>query len=75
LAEGDIRVQRWIGDTALVVERELFGQKPLNEIHGSTVGEHLAEQISRLSEGLIPIQERCQRMMNRSLSPLRGADA
>ena len=67
-----IRTQRWIGDTALVVERELFGQAPLNEFHGSTVGDRLAEQITRLSEGLIPLQERCQRMIHRSLAPLRN---
>jgi len=66
-----LRVQGWIGNSALVVERQLFGQDPLNEFHGSTVGDRLAEQITRLSEGLIPLQERCQRMMNRSLAPLR----
>jgi hypothetical protein len=68
-----IRAQRWIGDTALVVERELFGQSPLNEIHGSATGDRLVEQITRLSEGLIPLQERCQRMMSRSLAPLRNS--
>lgn len=68
-----IRLQGWIGDTALVVERQLFGQEPLNEIHGPSIGDRLAEQITRLSEGLIPLQERCQRMMARSLDPLRKA--
>jgi hypothetical protein len=66
-----IRVQGWIGNSALVVEGELFGQAALNEIHGAMLGERLAEQINRLTGGLIPIQERCQRMMNRSLAPLR----
>jgi hypothetical protein len=68
-----IRAQRWIGDTALVVERELFGQAPLNEFQGATVGDRLTEQITRLAEGLIPLQERCQRMLNRSLAPLRSS--
>jgi hypothetical protein len=66
-----MRVQGWIGNSSLVVEGELFGQAPLNEIHGAIVGDRLAEQITRLAEGLIPIQERCQRMLNRSLAPLR----
>ena len=29
-----LRVQGWIGNLCLVVERELFGQAPLNELHG-----------------------------------------
>jgi len=66
-----LRVQGWVGNSALVVERELFGQDSLNEFNGSTVGDRLAEQITRPPEGLIPLQERCQRMMNRSLAPLR----
>ena len=38
-----LRVQGWIGSLCLTVERELFGQAPLNEIHGPTVGSRLAE--------------------------------
>ncbi len=64
-----IRTQRWIGDLSLVVERELFGQEPLNEIHGPQVGERLEEQLRRLAEVLLPLQERAARMM------LRGLDA
>lgn len=40
-----LRLQAWIGNIALVVERDLFGQAPLDEIHGMTVGqkfEHLS---------------------------------
>ena len=36
-----LRVQGWIGDLCLVVERELFGQEPLNQFHGPTVGAKL----------------------------------
>jgi hypothetical protein len=32
-----LRVQGWIGSLCLTVERELFGQAPLSEIHGATV--------------------------------------
>ena len=63
------RTQRWIGDLSLVVERELFGQEPLNLIHGPRVGERLEGQLRRLAEVLLPLQERAARMM------LRGLDA
>jgi hypothetical protein len=36
-----LRVQGWIGNLCLVVERDLFGQAPLNELHGHTVGKQL----------------------------------
>jgi hypothetical protein len=63
-----LRVQRWIGSLCLVVERELFGQAPLNELHGPTVGDQLELQISRLEEKLMPLLDRSHRMMTRSLA-------
>jgi hypothetical protein len=45
-----LRTQHWIGDLSLVVERELFGQEPLNQIHGPMVGARLSEEIRRLAE-------------------------
>ena len=65
-----LRTQRWIGDLSLVVERELFGQAPLNEIHGPEVGERLEEQLRRLAEVMMPLQERAARMMMRSLETI-----
>jgi hypothetical protein len=65
-----LRAQHWIGDLSLVVERELFGQEPLNEIHGPTGGSRLSEEIRRLAEVLLPLQERAQRMMLRGLDRL-----
>ncbi len=62
-----LRTQRWIGNLSLVVERELFGQEPLNEIHGDKVGDRLEEQLRRLAEVLLPLQDRAGRMMTRSL--------
>ena len=62
-----LRTQRWIGDLCLVVERELFGQEPLNEIHGDKVGDRLEEQLRRLAEVMLPLQDRAARMMMRSL--------
>jgi hypothetical protein len=63
-----LRIQRWIGSLCLTVERKLFGQAPLSEIHGVTVGERLAEEIARLEDVLIPLLDRCHRMMARSVA-------
>jgi hypothetical protein len=65
-----IRVQGWIGNLSLVFERELFGQEPLNEIHGPQVGDRLEEQLRRLAEVMMPLQDRAHRMMMRSLSAI-----
>ena len=54
-----------------VVERELFGEAPLNEVHGEHVGERLREDLRRLGEVLLPLQERAHKMMLRSLERLR----
>jgi hypothetical protein len=65
-----LRVQGWIGNAALVFEGELFGRAPLNELHGHLVGDRLRDQLERLSEVMLPIQDRCHRMLVRSLSLL-----
>ena len=67
-----LRVQGWIGSLCLTVERELFGQAPLSEIHGPTVGNQLAEEIARLEDVLMPLVDRCHRMMTRSLTSLEA---
>ena len=63
-----LRVQGWIGSLCLVIERELFGQAPLNELHGHTVGKQLTNEIARLEEVLMPLLERCYRIMTRSIA-------
>ncbi len=65
-----IRVQGWIGNLSLVFERELFGKEPLNEFHGAEVGDRLEEQLRRLAEVMMPLQDRAHRMMMRSLSAI-----
>src|SRR5665648_80646 len=55
-----LRVQGWIGSLCLTVERELFGQAPLDQLQGPTVGARITEQIARLEEVLMPLLERCQ---------------
>lgn len=67
-----LRVQGWIGSLCLVVERELFGEAPLSEIHGQTVGDHLEQQISRFEDVLMPLLDRAHRMMARSLNQIEG---
>jgi hypothetical protein len=65
-----LRVQGWIGSLCLIVERDLFGQASLSDIHGPTVGNQLTEQIARLEDVLMPLLDRCHRMMARSLASL-----
>jgi hypothetical protein len=65
-----LRVQGWIGNSALVFEGELFGKEPLNAIHGPIVGDRLRDQIERLAEVMMPLQDRAHRMLVRSLTQL-----
>jgi hypothetical protein len=67
-----LQVQGWIGNLCLTVERELFGQAPLDQLQGHTVGKQLTEQIGRLEEVMMPLLERCHRMMARSLAHLEA---
>lgn len=68
-----IRTQGWIGNLSLVFEREVFGQTPLNQAHGATLGAKLREDLERLAEVILPLQERTQRMMLRALARVRPA--
>jgi len=73
-----IRVTGWTGNTALMIEAEFFGRgRPCFEfrdrrgregplIHGLTVEQHIA----RLRESLIPLAERCGRVMIEALASL-----
>lgn len=65
-----LRVQGWIGNLSLVFEREAFGELPLNEVHGAAVGNRLREHLERLTETILPLQERAHRMIIRSLERL-----
>jgi hypothetical protein len=79
-----IRITGWTGNTALMVEAEFFGRdRPIpefrdrhgrggREIRGLMVEEH----INRLGQDLIPLAERCARVMREALAALeatRGA--
>jgi hypothetical protein len=65
-----LRTQGWIGNLSLVVERELFGQAPLNEIHGPQIGEEIKKDLRHLAETMLPLQDRAHKMMIRSLAAL-----
>jgi hypothetical protein len=73
-----IRVEGWVGNLALRIEHEFFGLKGPNadfrdrygregrSIRGLSVEEHIAH----LREGLIPLAERCGRVMREALAAL-----
>jgi hypothetical protein len=65
-----LRTQKWIGDLCLVFESEAFGQSSLSDVHGPMVGMRLREELERLSEVILPLQDRCHRVLIRSLAQL-----
>ena len=67
-----LRIQGWIGSLSLIVERELFGQEPVSETNGATVGERIEREMHQLELSLMPLQDRAHRMMVRSLDRLEA---
>jgi hypothetical protein len=65
-----LRVQGWIGNLALVIERAAFGQDPLNAYHGEAAAQRLEEVFRRLGEVMLPLLDRVSRMMSRNLDGL-----
>ena len=75
-----LRITGWTGNTALMVEAEFFGRdRPragLRDRHGEIRGLTVEEYINRLGQDLIPLAERCGRVMREALAALeatRGA--
>lgn len=71
-----LRVQAWIGDLALHIEHEFFGQEgptaKLRQKWGYQVeGLVVEEGLQRLSEQLMPLFERANRQLIRNLQALR----
>ena len=78
-----VRITGWAGNTALMVEAEFFGRKKPSaefqdrhgrggrEIRGLTVEEY----INRLGQDLIPLAERCARVMREALAALETVRA
>jgi len=69
-----IRISGWTGNTALMVEAEFFGRdRPragLRDRHGEIRGLTVEEYINRLGQDLIPLAERCARVMREALAAL-----
>ena len=67
-----LRVQSWVGSTSLIVQSELYGQQPLEESHGHTAAMAIESRIEQLELTLMPLLDRAQRMMIRSLDRLEA---
>ena len=73
-----IRISGWTGNTALMVEHEFFGaDRPIPEFRGrygregrEIRGLTVEEYINRLGQDLIPLAERCGRVMREALASL-----
>jgi hypothetical protein len=65
-----LRIQGWIGSLCLVAERELFGQEPVNEANGTTVGDRFDREVHQLEQSMMPLLDRAHRMLVRSLDRL-----
>jgi hypothetical protein len=70
------RVQGWIGDVALVIEQELFGEDSLKvklrQQYGAQFdGFAVEEPLRRLREQLLPLLERVNRQLLQNLQALR----
>ena len=70
-----LRIQEWIDSICLSVERTLFGQEPLQAIHGEKVGDKLEEQLRKLENDLLPLLHRSQKMLHAALAKLETRSA
>jgi hypothetical protein len=74
------RITGWTGNTALMIGAEFFGRdRPrvgFRDSHGEIRGLTVEEYVKRLGQDLIPLAERCARVMREALAALeatRGA--
>ena len=70
-----LRIQGWVGNLSLVIERELFGQNSLQQDHGGSAGKTIEDRLRRLGEQLLPLLDRSSRMMLRNLKALEERQA
>jgi hypothetical protein len=71
-----LRIQGWVGDLALVIEQELFGEDSLKVKLRQQYGPHfdgfaVEEALRRLREQLLPVFERVNRQLLQNLQALR----
>ena len=64
----------WIGNLSIHIERELFGpDAPRADFQGRTIrGLTVEQHLKHLREGLLPVAERCGRVMREALSALES---
>ena len=67
-----LRIQGWIGSTAFVVQRELFGQEPLETSYGYTEAMAIERRVEQLERALMPLLDRSQKMLIRALDRLQA---
>jgi hypothetical protein len=69
-----IRVNGWIGNLSIHIEREFFGRDaPKAEFQGRSIrGLTVEQHLKHLREGLLPLAERCGRVMREALGALEA---
>ncbi len=67
-----LRIQGWIGSLSLQVQRDLFGQDSLSDLDGGSLAADVENNVRRLEATLLPLLERCQRMMTRAFDRLEA---
>ena len=65
-----LRIQNLINNSLMETERHLFGQTSLDEVLGQTEAREVARILGEVEQKLLPLLERCQRMMNRAVDRL-----
>ena len=67
----------WIGNLSIHIERELFGpDAPRADFQGRTIrGLTVEQHLKHLREGLLPVAERCGRVMREALAALDALSA
>jgi hypothetical protein len=74
-----LRVQGWLGDLALQIEHECFDQEgptaKLRQRWGRVEGLAVEDTLRRLAEQLVPLFERCNQQLIRTLKALRETRA
>ena len=70
-----LRIQGWVGNMALRIEHELFGQESptaaFSRKNGRGSGLVVEEQLQRLAEQLLPLLDRGNRMVIRNLKAMK----
>ena len=72
-----IRITGWVGNLAIRIEREFFGSDaPRTEFQGRTIrGLTVEQHLAHLREGLLPLTEKCGRVMREALAALENLDS